>query len=245
VPPGAALRAGTPGSFVLAPTVPRQVQAALPLQGVTLLAVEDSRFASDALRLLCQRSGARLRRAETLDQAQAHLRVYRPDVLLVDLGLPDGRGEGLIRQMVLAGAGRPAVLGMSGDPDGRGKALAAGADGFLDKPFASLGDFQRAVLALLPDRAGEEASGQGEVRADRAALHDDLAQVAQAVEAGPGLEERRYLAGFLTGLALQTQDRALEREADALRHGGAGLQGLTQLLQDRMEGSAPFRPGAV
>ncbi|MGB4827110.1 MAG: response regulator, partial [Paracoccaceae bacterium] len=98
----------------------------LPLQGVTVLAVEDSRFTCDALRLLCQRSGARLRRAETLDAARAHLRVYRPDVILVDLGLPDGRGEGLIRRLAAGRPDRPVLLGISGDPAGRAAALAAG-----------------------------------------------------------------------------------------------------------------------
>ena len=36
--------------------------AAKPLLGQTLLAVEDSRFAGEALRLLAQKSGARFRR---------------------------------------------------------------------------------------------------------------------------------------------------------------------------------------
>ncbi len=88
-----------PDAFLLPPG---PVAGRLPLQGLTLLAVEDSRFASDALRLLSQRSGARLRRAESLEAAWAHLRVYRPDVILVDLGLPDGRGETLIRRLAQA-----------------------------------------------------------------------------------------------------------------------------------------------
>jgi len=243
-----------PDPIVLAPVVPGfasgSVPGGLPLQGLTLLAVEDSRFASDALRLLCQRSGARLRRAETLDQARAHLRVYRPDAVLVDLGLPDGRGEGLIRLLAAPGADRPAILGMSGDPDGRAAALDAGADGFLDKPLAGLAAFQQAVLAAFPEgdlsrsRSGAVCWGEGEVRADPAALHDDLAQAAQAVVAGPGGEERRYLAGFLSGLARQTRDAALDRAAQALHRPGAGLKGLTQLLEDRLADSAPFRPGA-
>jgi DNA-binding response OmpR family regulator len=217
----------------------------LPLQGVTVLAVEDSRFASDALRLLCQRSGGRLRRAETLEAARAHLRVYRPDVVLVDLGLPDGRGEDLIRRLAASGPGRPALIGISGDPDGRGAALAAGADGFLDKPLAGLRPFQAAILALLPGRDSADAQAGGEVTADPLALHDDLAQAAAAVQAGPGPAERVYLAGFLTGLARQTHDKALGAASAALADQREELQTLSRLLGDRLAETAPFRPGAI
>ena len=90
----------------------------LPLQGVTILAVEDSRFACEALRLIARRAGARLRRAETMAAARDHLRVYRPDVVLIDLGLPDGRGEALIRDLA-QGPRRPSVvMGTSGSAEG-------------------------------------------------------------------------------------------------------------------------------
>ena len=48
-------------------------QPPLPLQGLMVLVVEDSRYAAEAMRLMCQRSGARLKRAEDLRTAQAHL----------------------------------------------------------------------------------------------------------------------------------------------------------------------------
>lgn len=233
-----------PDPVLLPPPLPRPAGGGLPLQGVTLLAVEDSRLACDALRLFCQRSGARLRRAATLEEARAHLRVYRPDAVLVDLGLPDGRGEGLIRALA-AGPGRPGLLAMSGDPGGRAPALAAGADAFLEKPVPGLVVFQRTILPLLPGRAAALLPEDGPAAADPAALHDDLARAARALRAGPGAEERRYLAGFLTGLARQTRDAALGEATAALRSPGEGLHRLARLLDERLTDSTPFRPGAL
>ena len=70
-----------------------------PLLGTLILVVEDSRHACEGLRLICQRSGARIRRAESLASAERHLRSYRPRVAVIDLGLPDGSGLQLIETL--------------------------------------------------------------------------------------------------------------------------------------------------
>ncbi|MGB0905001.1 MAG: response regulator, partial [Mangrovicoccus sp.] len=113
----------------------RQPTAARPLLGLTVLVVEDSRFASEAVRLLCLRSGARIRRADCLNSARRHLRTYRPAVVIVDLGLPDGSGEDLIQELAESSDPMELVLATSGDPDGRARAMAAGAMDFFEKPI--------------------------------------------------------------------------------------------------------------
>ncbi len=209
------------------------------LQGLTILAVEDSRFASDALRLMCQRSGARLRRAEGLEAARAHLAVYRPDVVLVDLGLPDGRGEDLIRQ--LAQGSGPLVIGMSGDPEGRQKAMAAGAAGFIEKPIPGLMFFQHAILAHLPDCQGRAvAAAESAVNPDPLALRDDLASAAAVLGADPGPHQRAYLSGFLSGIARQMQDARLGVASAGLTEPGSTLEPLSRLLQKRLTEADPF-----
>ena len=108
------------------------------MTGLTVLVVEDSRFASEAMRLLCLRSGARIRRADCLRSAHRHLQTYRPAVVIVDLGLPDGSGADLIAELVAQPGRSTVVLGTSGDAAGEAVARAAGADGFLAKPVESL-----------------------------------------------------------------------------------------------------------
>lgn len=218
--------------------LPAPVTSVLPLQGLTILVVEDSRFASDALRLMCQRSGARLRRVDTLQAAYAHLRVYRPDVMLVDLGLPDGRGDVLICDLAQHRALGPVVIGISGDAGGQAVAMMAGAHGFIEKPFPSLAVFQAEILQHLPDRADRSAPNAGEAvpNADPLALRDDLEHAAGLMRCDPNAQQRRYVAGFVAGIARSANDHALASAANALAD-GQGLDGLRALLDARIGGA--------
>lgn len=233
-------RSGLPPPCFLPRGVAPPDAGALPLSGLTVLLVEDSRFASDAMRLMCQRSGARLRRAETIALARSHLKTYRPDVVIVDLGLPDGCGDRLIREVSMARQGS-VILGTSGDPDGRKTALAAGAVGFLDKPMPGLAGFQRAVLRHLPNRfAIVPDTGPGDrVEADPLALHDDLSHAADLMKAEPDQGGRRYLASFLGGLARVAGDRDLAEAARALMHEAGAMAPLRRMVNARLaEGGA-------
>lgn len=216
----------------------------LPLHGVTILVVEDSRFASEALRLMCQHSGARMRRADSLAQARRHLAVWRPDVVIVDLGLPDGEGTDLIRELSSPPGFGLAILASSGDPDLRPAALAAGAAGFLEKPVHSLALFQTAILRLFPGAPALRVDLDDPPRPDRMALTDDLARAAELLAQPAGQVRRGYLTRFLAGLGHAAGDLALAQAARRAAAADDALADLKALVQTRLATApAPFGPG--
>lgn len=192
------------------PTVTR------PLLGLTVLAVEDSRYACDALRLMCLHSGARLRRADCLKSARRHLQVYRPSVVIVDMGLPDGSGADLISELANAIPRVSVLLGTSGDAFAEDVAYAAGADGFLAKPVGSLGAFQNAILQHLPqDRrpGGLRTVRNDMISPDPVAFREDMAHMAEILEGPVDDHTIDYVALFLRGVARTAEDDALETAA--------------------------------
>jgi CheY-like chemotaxis protein len=193
--------------------------ATRPLLGLTVLVVEDSRYACEAMRLLCLRSGARIRRADTLRAARRHLQVYRPSVAIIDLGLPDGSGADLILELSQTVPRPEVILGTSGDDNGEAVAMAAGADGFLAKPVTALAIFQDRILSNLPnDRrpTGPRAIVDHVVHPDPIAYRDDMAHVADVLDNGSDIRTLDYIAQFLGGVARSAEDNDLVLAADAL-----------------------------
>src|SRR6056297_2079287 len=193
--------------------------ATRPLLGLTILVVEDSRYACDAMRLLCLRSGARIRRADCLKSGRRHLQVYRPSVVIVDLGLPDGSGAELISELAVASPRIDVILGTSGDSFAEDVALAAGADGFLAKPVLSVVGFQNAVLSALPsDRrpTGPRLVVDDPVLPDPVAYRDDMAHAADVLEQTQDDATLAYVTQFLAGVARSAGDGLLQKAAEDL-----------------------------
>lgn len=219
-----------------------------PLLGMTVLVVEDSRFASEAIRLLCLRSGARIRRADCLAAAHRHLSVYRPSIVIIDLGLPDGSGADLIRELDQANPRVAALFGISGDDTRRAQAMQAGADGFFAKPIESLGAFQQAVLSQLPQGegpVGPRIVPTDMIEPDRLALKDDLIHMAEVINTAPHGKTLDYIAQFLSGVARSAHDGDLEAAAAGLAHARAqgrktsmDLARVAGLLHERLETSS-------
>lgn len=123
----------------------------LPLFGLSALIVEDSHLAYTIERILCIKSGLRVRYANCYRSAEQHLKVYRPSIAIVDLSLPDGDGCTLIQHLSTMNPTPFVILAASGDSSGADMALAAGAHAFWDKSNPSLGMFQSLILQHLPD----------------------------------------------------------------------------------------------
>lgn len=225
-------------------TAPRSATAARPLLGMTILVVEDSLFACDALRLMCLHSGARIRRADCLRSARRHLSVYRPSAVIIDLGLPDGSGLDLIAELNETQPRVGSIIASSGMDGMEAEARAAGADAFLAKPLSHLGAFQQTLLDTLPKERqpeGPRLLRDERVRPDPIAYRDDMRHASNLLdlhEEGPVLD---YVAQFLGGVARAAQDDQLARAASALERRGADgharharLAQVAGLVQERL-----------
>ncbi|MEM7241402.1 MAG: response regulator [Pseudomonadota bacterium] len=194
-----------------------------PLQGLTILMIEDSRYFSDAVRLMAIRSGARLRRADSITAAHKHVRIYMPDVILADIGLPDGSGVDFVSEIRDRISDIP-IIAMSGDAENRQAALDAGAAQFLEKPFFDLAQFQQLVLSVLPNISSSTPFrptivGQS-VTPDQDTLSDDLEQIkAILFESLEADDDRRakYCAQFLFSVARVAGNKSLTEDANKLQ----------------------------
>lgn len=215
--------ASRPGS---AREMPALTAARHPLLGLVVLLVEDSRYCSESIRLMCLRSGARLRRADSLRSARRHLANYRPSVVIVDLGLPDGNGLDLVRSLAAMGEGAPALIAISGDdtPGSANAARMAGARTFMAKPIRGLAEFQSAILDCFPERTSVANSNllvfQRPVEPDLFAVREDLLHILAILEqplAEEDGEKLGYCCQFLSSLAGVCESVDLARPCTLLR----------------------------
>ena len=221
----------------------------------TVLLVEDSRLTAEAVRLICRRAGLRLRRADSLALARQHLRVYRPDIALIDLGLPDGSGLTLIDALTRATPRIGLIVALTGDPVLEQVALRAGADAFWEKPLRLSGPLGRLLgMDQNHDRANitspDTPSKFGaadywsprpsqNMGADPLALRDDLLHAQYILAHASAPSRIGYAAQFLTGIARSLNDGALLALAERVRSGGDPTA-LIAHLDRRVSASPPF-----
>lgn len=129
--------------------------------GARVLVVEDEPAIAKALHTNLTRHGFQVQSSKTGADGMAGYNRWRPDIILLDLGLPDMDGLDVIRQ-VRASASTPiVVLSVRGAERDKVAALDLGADDYLTKPFGVDELLARIRVALR--HAARPASGAAPV----------------------------------------------------------------------------------
>ncbi|MCX7071280.1 MAG: response regulator [Gammaproteobacteria bacterium] len=101
-----------------------------------VLVVDDEAAIRRLLRNTLQVNDYRVFEAGTVAEALALSASHQPDVILLDLGLPDGDGLSVIEAVRQRSAVPIIVLSSRTDDSGKVRALDAGADDYVTKPFS-------------------------------------------------------------------------------------------------------------
>jgi two-component system, OmpR family, response regulator RegX3 len=138
----------------------------------TILVVEDEESITTPLAEALERDGFHAEVAHTVADALAKGRTVRPDLVLLDIGLPDGSGLDVCRELRATSSVPIIILSARGEEADRVVGLELGADDYVVKPFSAreLIARIRAVLrrAGAPAAATEGPIEIGAVRLDPA-----------------------------------------------------------------------------
>jgi two-component system KDP operon response regulator KdpE len=132
------------------------------------LLIEDERQIRRFVRTALEAEGYRVVEAESVRQGLQEAATRKPDIVVLDLGLPDGDGTTFIREFRAWSPMPIVVLSARVEETDKIEALDAGADDYLAKPFG-VGELLARVRATRRRGAGgtgEPAFRFGEVEVD-------------------------------------------------------------------------------
>jgi two-component system KDP operon response regulator KdpE len=136
-----------------------------------VLVCDDEQQILRALRVILRDAGYEALPAATVEEALDAAAVGRPDAAIVDLVLPDGDGVELCRRLREWSEIPVIVLSAVGDEDAKVRALAAGADDYVTKPFGP-----RELIARLQANLRRVATEGEEATIQAGALEIDLSR---------------------------------------------------------------------
>lgn len=100
-----------------------------------VLVVEDQADIRALAATALEREGFVVEQAEDMTEARERLSRWRPDVVLLDVCLPDGSGLDLLRELVVGGRVPVVMLSSRGEEVDRVLGLELGAEDYIVKPF--------------------------------------------------------------------------------------------------------------
>ena len=133
-----------------------------------VLLVEDEESYLDALKIGLTAEGFSVRTAETLDQARRLFKEARPDLVLLDVMLPDGSGNDLCREIRTTSDVPVIMVSARNEEIDVVLGLEFGAADYVTKPYRmrELVARMRAVLRRHLAPSSEEVTNIGEIRID-------------------------------------------------------------------------------
>jgi two-component system KDP operon response regulator KdpE len=134
--------------------------------GAALLVIEDDPELLATLSALLRGHGHRVDQATDVAGALARWEAARPDLILLDLGLPDGDGTVVIRRVRREAATPILVLSARDQEPDKVAALEGGADDYVTKPFGTA-ELMARIGVLLRRAAGPAGATDGMLRAGR------------------------------------------------------------------------------
>ncbi|WP_279355665.1 response regulator [Fundidesulfovibrio agrisoli] len=126
------------------------------MKKATILVVDDEAAIRRFLKPFLEAEGYSVLEAENGRDALATASSRDPDVILLDLGLPDMDGEEIIGSLPPWAKARVIVVSARGNEQDKVSALDKGASDYLTKPF-SLGELAARIRVLLRHEADREA----------------------------------------------------------------------------------------
>lgn len=121
----------------------------------TVLIVEDEKEIRRFVRLALENEDLKVFDADTLQRGLIEAATRKPDLVILDLGLPDGDGTDFIRDLRQWSAISVIVLSARSDEQDKIAALDAGADDYLTKPFG-VGELLARVRVALRRHGGQQ-----------------------------------------------------------------------------------------
>ncbi|MDR3391742.1 MAG: two-component system response regulator KdpE [Sulfuriferula sp.] len=133
--------------------------------------VEDEKQIRRFVRAALEEEGLQVYEAETARQGLVEAGTRQPDIIILDLGLPDLDGVEFIRDLRNWSAIPVIVLSARSDEANKIAALDAGADDFLSKPFG-VGELLARVRVAL--RRRDRTAGEAAAAIEFCGVHVDL-----------------------------------------------------------------------
>jgi two-component system KDP operon response regulator KdpE len=169
-----------------------------------VLVIEDEPYLRQYLSTTLRSHGYGVEEATTWEEGRARAAGLTPDIVLLDLGLPDGDGLSLARELRATSSVPIIVVSARGREEDKILALDMGADDYVTKPFGS-GELLARIRVALRHSAG--ASGPPPAVVEFGGLRVDFG--AREVSVGPRPVRLTKIEFDLLGCLVRHADQVL------------------------------------